>query len=137
MIGARIGEIELLRHHRAPAVEEIRANRNNQSGGVEIEPWPRYSIALSVCGDHRVIGTRIVAEMSWHSEASEPGVEESGKTSRLVLIDEDSVSRTPATPRLSQLLREHLQRFVPAHALELSVAPHHRPAVAIGIVETL
>jgi len=33
--------------------------------------------------------------------------------------------------------REHLQRFVPAHALELSVAPHHRPAVAIGIVETL
>ena len=137
VIGARIGEIELLRHQRAPAVEEIRTNRNHQSGGVEIEPWPGDAVALSVCRDHRVIGARVVAQMSGHSEAREPRVEEAGETSRLVLIDEDRVSRAPPAACLSELLRKDLQRFVPNYGLEAPIPSNHRPAIAIGIVKTL
>src|ERR1700730_6164704 len=54
-----------------------------------------------------------------------------------MLIDENGVPCTAAAPRLSEFLRKKLERFVPAHTLELSVAPHHRPTIAIGIVKTL
>ena len=79
VIGARIREIELLRHHRAPAVEEVRSDRNDEPSSAEIEAWPRDAVALAVGGDRGVIRTCIVAQMGGHPEAGEPRIEEAGK----------------------------------------------------------
>ncbi len=136
VIRARIGEIELLRHHRAPAVEEVRSDRNDQSSSAEIEAGPRDAVTLAVRGNRGMIRVCIVAQMGGHSEAGEPRIEEAGETSRLVLIDEYRARGAPAAC-LPQFLREDLERLIPGHALELSVAPNHWPAIAIGIVETL
>ena len=50
-------------------------------------------------------------------------------------IDERDVAGVGAG--LCQLLSEELERFVPRRCLELSVSPHHRSAIAIGIVQPL
>jgi hypothetical protein len=75
--------------------------------------------------------------MSGHPKSCEPRVEESWIAPGLVLVYEDSVARSAAATRLTQLLREQLQRFIPAQALELSVASHHRAAITIRIVKSL
>src|ERR1700680_264847 len=54
-----------------------------------------------------------------------------------MLVDEDGGPCTALAPRLSEFLRENLERFVPANTLEQSVAPHHRSAITIRIVKTL
>ncbi len=54
-----------------------------------------------------------------------------------MLIDEDGGPRAATAPRLSEFLREKLERVLPAHTLKLSIPPHHRPAIAIRIVKTL
>jgi hypothetical protein len=48
-----------------------------------------------------------------HSEAGEPRIEKAGETSRLVLIDEDRASGAAAASRLTNFLREQLQRLIP------------------------
>ena len=93
-------------------------------------------MALSVRRNHRVVDARIVAEMRRHAEAGEPRVEESGETSGFVLVDENGVGGA-AAPCLVDLLSEQLERFVPANGLKLSVAPHHRAAITIGVVQPL
>ncbi len=68
MVGACIGEVELLRYHRTPAVEEIRSDRHDQTSGAEVELGPRDTVGLSIRRDHCVVRARIVAQMSGHSE---------------------------------------------------------------------
>ena len=136
MIGARIREVELLWHHCAPAVEEVRSDRNDEPSGAEIEARPRNAVTLAVRGDRGMIRARIVAQMRGHSDSGEPRIEKTGKTPRLVLIDEHRAGGTAAAS-LSQLLRKNLQRLIPGDGVELTVTPDHWPAIAIGIVETL
>src|SRR6266550_6349778 len=107
MIRAGVGEVELLRYHRAPAVEKIRSDRNHQTSGAEIEPRPRDAVALTIRGDCRVIGAGIVAQMSGHSESGEPRVQKTGKASRFVLIDEYRAAGSTAS-RFAEFLREEL-----------------------------
>src|SRR4051812_47822282 len=102
MIGARFGEIELLGHHRPPAVEKISADRYDQTRSPEVEAWPSHSVALTIRRDHCVIGARIVAEMRRHAETRQPAVEKSGETSALMLVDEDGVCGRSPAPRLSE-----------------------------------
>src|SRR4029077_1624997 len=66
VVGACIGEIELLRYHRTPAVEEIRADRHDQTSGAEVELGPGDTVTLSICRDYRVVRSRIVAQVSGH-----------------------------------------------------------------------
>ena len=113
MIGSRFSEIQLLRHHRAPAVQEISANGNDEASGAEIESRPRHAVRLSIRGDDGVIPGCIVAEMRRHPEGGEPRIEKTGEASALVLIDENRVASAASAPRLTQLLREDLQRFIP------------------------
>src|SRR5512132_2987570 len=75
--------------------------------------------------------------MRGHPIARQPRIEKTGETSRLMLIDEDGVSRTTAGTRLAKLLREDLQRFIPAHELQLPILPRHWAAIAIRIIEAL
>jgi len=54
MIRARVGEIELLRNHGSPAVEEICSDRNDETRRTEIEFGPGDAITLPVGGDRGV-----------------------------------------------------------------------------------
>ena len=51
MVGARVREIELLWHHCAPAVEEVRSDRNDDTRSMEFEARPRNAVGLAVRGD--------------------------------------------------------------------------------------
>src|ERR1051325_11304595 len=125
MIRTRISPIELLWDHRAPVVEEIGADGDDESRRLESEAWPRSAVRLAVGRDCSVIGLRIVAQMRRHSIIPEPRVEETREASRLVLVYEDGVaSLAPATHR-TELLRENLQRLIPGHALQSTILSRH------------
>ena len=137
MIGSRLGEIELLRHHHAPAVEEIGANGDDESSGAEIQSRPRHAVRLSIRRNDSVIGACIVTEMRRHPECGEPGIKKARETPALVLIDEDGGASAASAAGFTQLLCEDLQRFIPVHRLQLSILARHRSAIAVRIVETL
>src|SRR3954468_12057104 len=136
MVGARVGEIELLRNVRSPSVEEIGPNRDDETGGAEVETRPRDTVGLSVRRNHGVIRFGVVADVRRHAEAGKPGVEKRRKASRLVLIDEDRAG-CAAAAGLAELLREDLERFIPGDGLELAVLARHRSAVPVGVVQSL
>ena len=54
-----------------------------------------------------------------------------------VLIDEDRARRAATASRLVDLLREQLERLVPAYWLEASVPSNHRTAISIRVVQSL
>src|SRR4029079_1192978 len=106
--GASVGKIQLLGHHRAPAIEEIRADRDDEARGLEIKTRPGHSVALPVGGNDSVLGAGIVAQMRRHSETGEPRIQKSREAAALVLIDEHGIARTAFAARLTQLLRKDL-----------------------------
>src|SRR5687768_6165822 len=75
--------------------------------------------------------------MGRHTIAGQPSIEQPGKASRFVLVDEHNALAAAPCPRLAQFLGEDLERFVPAYARERAVAPYHRTAVSIRVVQSL
>ena len=57
-LGARVGEVELLRDRRAPLVEEVRVERHDQLRRAEVERRPGDAVRLQIRGDRTEVGDR-------------------------------------------------------------------------------
>jgi hypothetical protein len=84
-----------------------------------------------------VVGLEVDAEMRPHPERGKPRVEKRREASRLVLIEEQRISRLAGSAHLRESLHEQVERLVPADTRPLRTALYHRAAEAIGIVQAL
>jgi hypothetical protein len=82
-----------------------------------------------------VRGFAIVGDVRRHVVAGEPLIEERGEAARLVLVHEHCVARARA--KRGDPLAQRPEALVPRYALEPSVTPRHRVAIAVRIVQTL
>ena len=98
-LGAGVGEVELLRHRSAPALEEIGADRNNELRVGEAHSRPRDAVGATVRLDRGMIGLEIDAEVRPHTEGGQPLIEKRGKAPRFVLIEKDRVGPCRASTR--------------------------------------
>ncbi len=134
---SRVRPAELLRHARAPAVEEVRAERDDDTSRREVEARPTDAVALAVRGQRGGWQIGIVGHVRRHPVRREPIVEPPGEGARLVQVHECRVAGLVAAPDLAELLREQVQRIVPRRGHELPALTHHRLAVPVGVVQTL
>ena len=98
-LGAGVGKVELLRHRRAPALEKIGADRNNELRVGEAHSRPRDAVGATIGLDRGMIGLEIDAEVRPHAEGGQPLIEKRGKAPRFVLIEKDRVGRGRASTR--------------------------------------
>jgi hypothetical protein len=136
-LGSGVGEIELLWYGRAPAIEEVGAERHDEASRRKIEPRPRRAVRAAIRIHCNMVGLEVDAEMRTHAERRQPAVEKRREASRLVLIDEERVTCLAPSAHLRELLSDEIDRFVPPDARPLVVALHHRTAEPVRIVEAL
>ena len=134
---ARIGERQLLRNVRAPRLEEIGAEGDDELRRGEVERRPRHAVALLVRSDHAAVRERRVAQVRGDAVAGEPSVQESREAPGLVLIDEERVPRLPRALHRRELLRQERDRLRPRDRRERAVLAEHRLPIAVRIVEPL
>src|SRR5262249_42097708 len=89
---ARFGEVELLGHVRAPRLEEVRAERDDEARVLEAERRPRDAVGATVGFDRRAVRLEVHAELRRHAIRREPAIEEARERAALVLIEEDRIA---------------------------------------------
>ncbi len=134
---ASIGEVELLRNRRAPVLEEVGTERDDELRVAKGELRPRHAVRATIRLDDGAVGLEVDADVRPHAEAGEPRVEESREAARLVLIEENTVAGDAATPSVTELLADEGERRVPRDGLPRAVLLDHGATETIGIVETL
>src|SRR6185437_641651 len=133
-LGTGVSPVELLRNRRSPTIQEVGAERDYQCCRGEIEPRPRDTVGGRVGRDGFGIDAGVVAHVGGHAEVGEPLIQKRRERSRLMLVDEHGIGRATTRARLTQLLREELERLVPLDRDQLAIPPNHRRAVAIRVV---
>src|SRR5207237_262919 len=136
----RVSEAHSVRDRRAPSVEEIGAEGDDQLRVAKVPPRPRHAVRAAMCLDRGMIRLEIDAQMRPYTVRGEPAVEERRETPTLVLVEEDRGARgargAPATG-LAELLRQQRDRLVPRRRAPRAASLDHRRAESVGIVEAL
>ncbi len=138
-LGARVGEVELLRDTLAPQLSRKSApNETISRAAAKSSAGHGAPYACAFARAHREVGFAVVRQMARREpERREPLIEESAEAARLVARSMKRRRRASGHAAQRRSAEQRRERGVPGGRRQLAALPHHRPAEAIGIVQPL